>query len=261
MLRQRKKFGTNRTSPPGKNILVITMILFAVFIGLSIWIIDRGIEPTLMEIAEAKTDEFATRAINSAVRFAENYDFEDIANITYNNNGDPAIYNWNSAMISEINRVATDRVEEFFLNMNRGDPLVFDNPLQETPDYSDGAEDLAKVDPTIVEIPLGQVTGNSVLANLGPKVPVNLEFVGNVRTNIYQETKEWGINSSWVSLYLYVEVDVQVVIPFTTEVTKVHTEIYMDGGAIMADVPEFYGGSNPNIAIPKEDIEKDLQDE
>lgn len=260
MLRQRR-FGKNRTSPPGKNALIITMVLFSVFVVASIWIIDEGIKPTLMEIATIKTDEFATRAINSAVRFAENYDFEEMADITYKDDGSPSVYNWNQAMINEINRVATDRVEEFFLKMNRGEPLDFDNPLQEPIDNSGGAEDLPKVDPTVVEIPLGQVTGNSVLANLGPKIPVNLEFVGNVRTNIYQEEREWGINSSWVSLYLYVEVDVQVVIPFTTEVTTVHTEIYMDGGAIMGEVPEFYGGNNPNIAVPREDIQKDLQNE
>ena len=260
MLR-RRRFGKNRTSPPGKNALIITMVLFSVFVALSIWVIDRGIKPTLMEIATVKTDEFATRAINSAVRFAENYDFEDIANITYDNEGHAAVYNWNSSMISEINRVATDRVEEFFLKMNRGEPLEFDYPLQDPIDNDGGAEDRAQVDPTLVEIPLGQVTRNSVLANLGPKVPVNLEFVGNVRTNIIQEEKSWGINASWVSLYLYVEVDVQVVIPFTTEVTTVWTEIYLDGGAIMGDVPEFYGGNDPNIAVPKEDIAKDLQEE
>lgn len=233
------------------------MIIFVVCIFLSIRLIDKRIEPVLIETATVKLDEFATRAINSAVRYVEDYSFEDMLNITYDNEGQIATYNWNSSVISEINRVATDRVEEFFINVNRGDPLEFEDPLQEPYEYNDGAEDLAKQDPTLVEIPLGQVTGNTVLSNLGPKIPINLEVVGNVRTNIVREVEEFGINGAWVSLYLNVEADVQIVIPFTTEVTTVNTEIYLDGGAIMGKVPDFYGGGSdgPSISVPKDDLQ------
>ncbi len=240
---------------------MITLLLFIGSIILSIWIVDKEIEPVLMEIAEVKTDEFATRAINSAVRFAEDYSFEDMLHITYDNEGNFVTYNYNPSIISEINRVATDRVEEFFINVNRGEPLEFEDPIGEPHEYNDGAEDLAKQDPTLIEIPLGQVTGNSVLANLGPKIPINLEVVGNVRTNIIREDEEFGINGAWVSLYINVEADVQIVIPFTTEVKTVNTEIYLDGGAIMGKVPDFYGGDGdgdgPSIAIPKDDLQSD----
>ncbi|GAB3806183.1 sporulation protein YunB [Virgibacillus kimchii] len=251
--RYRKKFA----SPPGKNIFLITMIVFALFCGLSIWIVDHGIKPVLMDIAERKIDEIATRAINSAVRFAEGYDFSEVLNITYNADGNVATYNHNPAVVSEINRVATDRVEEFLLNVNRGDPITYDYSLHEPYDYQEGAEDRAMQDPTLVEIPLGQVTGNTVLANLGPRVPVNLELIGNVRTNITRETEPLGINGSWVSLYVNVEADVQIIIPFSSEVTTVQTEIYIDGGAIMGDVPDFYSGDgeDPSIAIPRENFE------
>lgn len=238
---------------------MITLLLFIGSIILSIWIIDKEIEPVLMEIAEVKTGEFATRAINSAVRYVEDYNFEDMLEITYDNEGNFVTYNYNPSIISEINRVATDRVEEFFINVNRGEPLEFEDPAGEPYDYDDGAEDLAKQDPTLIEIPLGQVTGNTVLANLGPKIPINMEVVGNVRTNIIREDEEFGINGAWVSLYINVEADVQIIVPFTTEITTVHTEIYLDGGAVMGKVPDFYGGEGegPSIAIPKDDLQGD----
>ncbi|MFA1821375.1 sporulation protein YunB [Virgibacillus oceani] len=257
--RYRKKFA----SPPGKGIFIITVILFGIFSGLSIWIVDYGIKPVLIEIAETKVDEIATRAINHAVRFAEGYDFTEVLDITYNAEGNVATYNHNPAIVSEINRVATDRVEEFLLNVNRGDPISYDYSLHEPYDYGEGAEDRAMQDPTLVEIPLGQVTGNTVLANLGPRIPVNLELVGNVRTNIVRDTEPLGINGSWVSLYVHVESDVQIVVPFTTEVTTVHTEIYVDGGAIMGDVPDFYSGNgdDPSIAIPSDEFGDDENDD
>lgn len=216
-----------------------------------------------MQIAERKTNEFATRAINAAVDFAENYDFEDVIKITYDNQGHVATYNWNPAVVSEINRAATDRVEEFFINANRGDPLSFKNPLTEQQEYPDPVGDRPKTDPTLIEIPLGSVTGNSVLANLGPKIPINFELVGTVRTNIIRKDEEFGINGAWISLYINVEADVQIIVPFTTEITTVNTEIYIDGGAIMGKVPDFYSGNGggPSIAIPKEDIVDNLQDD
>ncbi|RKQ29610.1 sporulation protein YunB [Oceanobacillus halophilus] len=266
----RKRFGKKRfAAPSGKSIFVISLFIFVICIIISMQIISRGLTPAIIEISETKTEEFATRAINMAVRFAEGYDFSDVLNITYDNEGHVATYNWNQNVVSEINRVATDRVEEFFLHMNRGDPISYDYSLHEPYNYSDGAEDRAAQDPTLIEVPLGEITGNAVLANLGPKIPINLELVGAVRTNIKRETEPLGINGSWVSLYVNVEADVQIIIPYITDVTTVQTEIYIDSGAIMGDVPDFYGGGGdgPSIAVPKDDIkneegvQEDLSDE
>lgn len=79
--------------------------------------INVKIEPIIIDIAKRKADEFATRAINSAVNYVEDYGFEDMVTITYDNEGNFVTYNWNPAVIGEVNRVATDRVEEFFLLM------------------------------------------------------------------------------------------------------------------------------------------------
>ncbi|MHA6251934.1 sporulation protein YunB [Oceanobacillus sp. CAU 1775] len=246
-------------SPPGQRILLFTIIIFILCVGASIIIIDRGIKPTLMEIAKEKTTAYATRGINAAVRFAEEYDFNDIANITYDNGGNVAVYRPNFSAINEINRQATNRVEEFFARINHGDPITHDSSGNELYDYPDGAEERILEDPTLIEIPLGQVTGNTVLANLGPRIPINLEVIGTVRTNIVPDRSEFGINSAWVSFYLHVEADVQIIIPFTSEVTTVTSDIYIDGGAIMGEVPEFYGGGmGPSIAVPREDFQNNL---
>ncbi|WP_244535671.1 sporulation protein YunB [Lentibacillus halodurans] len=253
----------SKTPPPLQSIVAITLIIFVLMVFVSIQIIDKGITPTLMDIAERRTDEFATRGINTAVRFAENYNYDDLLNITYDDEGNVATYNWNSAVVSEINRVATDRVEEYFRYMNTGEPPDYENSLFEPEEFEDTTENLPQKDPTVIEIPIGQATGNSILANLGPRIPVNFEIVGNVRTNIVRENEPLGLNGSWVSLYVHVEADVQIVIPFMTDVTTVATEIYIDGGALMGDVPDFYGeggGEGPSIAVPKDDI-TDEEDE
>ncbi|MUK90000.1 sporulation protein YunB [Ornithinibacillus sp. L9] len=263
-MRHRMKFKRRRSPPPVRTILMVTVIVFTIGTIASIIIIDKGITPTLMEVAEQKTKEFATRGINSAVKFAENYTFEDIAITQSNNNGYVTIVDWDSSVVNKINRAATDRVEEFFHSMNRGEPPKYQDPLGEPDPYGDTVDELVDRDPTVIEIPIGQATGNSILANLGPRIPVNLDLVGAVQTELVEEKEVLGINNVYVSLYVEVEADVQIVIPFITEVTNVSTRILIDKHLVMGDVPEFYGsgGSGPSIAVPKDDIgENDLPDE
>src|SRR5699024_65947 len=114
-------------------------------------------------------------------------------------------------------------------------------------------------DPTVVEIPLGQATGNTILANLGPNIPVNLELIGSVHTDVIRESEPLGVNGTFYSIYLLVEADVQIIIPFATEVTRVKTTIDIDSGVITGDVPDFYseGGEPPSISVPKDSITED----
>ncbi|HAM79285.1 sporulation protein YunB [Ornithinibacillus bavariensis] len=257
MKRHRMGFRGRGTPPQARYVIMISFILFIVITYLSLQFIDEKITPTIMEVAERKTTEFATRGINAAVKFAEEYTFEDIAITEKNAQGNISIVDWDSSVVNKINRAATDRVEEFFHSMNRGTPPHYSDPLGEPDVYGDTVDELVDRDPTVIEIPIGQATGNSILANLGPKIPVNLELVGSVRTELVQEVEELGINNVFVSIYVQVDADVQIVVPFTTSVTPVSTRILIGKSLVMGEVPDFYGGAggNPSIAIPKENLQ------
>lgn len=250
------RFRGRRTSPPPSTLLIITFLLFiAVTVG-SIIFIDKGITPALMEAAERKTNEFATRGINQAVKFAESYTIEDLAITERSESGYISIVDWDSSVVNKINRAATDRVEEFFHSMNRGETPRYEDPLGEPVPYGDTVDELVDRDPTVIEIPIGQATNNSILANLGPRIPVNLELVGAVRTELVEEVETVGINGVFVTLFVEVEADVQIIVPFITEPSTVKTHILIDKSLVMGEVPEFYGGGggNPSISVPKEDI-------
>ncbi|MEW9675973.1 sporulation protein YunB [Lentibacillus sp. L22] len=258
-MRRRPVFKKRRSPLPAKNILVITMILFVAMIGLTLIIVDAGIKPTLRDIAEVKTTEFATRGINAAVKFAEDYDFENVTEFTRDNEGNITSWKFRPDAINEINRYATDRAEEFFLRMNSGE-IPEDEQSDLDLDYGDTAEEKSTEDPTLINIPLGEVTGNTVLSNLGPQIPVNLELVGNVKTDVKHEVEKFGINSALVKVYIHAEAEVQIVIPFSTSVKEVSTDVYVTSGIVMGKVPEYYGGggnNNPPISIPKNELQKD----
>ena len=220
--------------------------------------IDRGIEPTLMNIAEIKTEEFATRAINAAVEFTDELEFKDLVNVQTATNGHVTQIGWNSAVVNKVLRTSTDRVEYFLHNMNKGEMLNTKDPKLNPEEYGESATDMAQRDPTVVEIPIGQATGNTILANLGPKIPVHFEVVGNIKTDVNHEVEEFGLNSALYKIYVDVQVDVQIVIPFATSVSKVRTKIFIASGVLMGEVPEFYGKEGgPSISVPKGSVEKE----
>src|SRR5690625_2573565 len=232
------RFLTKGSPPPIKHILMVTLILFFILIFFSIWIIDKGIKPPLMAIAEQKTIEFATRTINSAVKSTENMSFDDLIDINMDNNGNVSTLGWNSTAVNRALRMATERAEYFLYGMNKGETIDIDDPDLNPIEFGDSVGDLAAKDPTVVEIPLGQATGNTLLANLGPKIPVHFEIVGSLESDVIHEVKEFGVNAALIEIFIPVSVNVQIVIPFTTSIAELSTKVFIDTRVIMGDEPD-----------------------
>ena len=255
-----KRFFLKRSGPPPiKYILLMTTIIFILIIFLTLWLIDRGIRPTLLNIANEKTTEFATRTINAAVKSTENISFDDLVEMEMDNNGNVSTLGWNSEAVNRALRSATERSEYFLYGMNKGKEIDVNDPDFKPEDYGDSVGDLAEKDPTVVEIPVGQATGNTVLANLGPKIPVHFEIVGSLQSDVVHEVKEFGVNAALVEIYIPVEVSIRIVVPFSTDTSEISTRVFIDSRVIMGDVPEFYSGSDeggPSISVPKRDVEK-----
>ena len=253
-MRNRYIFQSRRSPPPIRHLLLITLIIFICVIFLSLWLIDRGIRPVLMEIAEQKTVEYATRTINAAIKSTEETSFDNLVDIQFDQNGNVATLGWDTDTANRVLRQATERAEYFLFGMNEGEYFDLDDPDLESIEFGDELSDIPAQDPTIVEIPIGQATGNTVLANLGPRIPVHFEIIGSIETDIVHEVKEFGVNAALIEIYIPVAVNMQIVIPFSTSTAEVSTRVFVDSRVIMGDVPEFYnaGGSDgPSISVPR----------
>lgn len=250
----KRNFLSRRSPPPLKYIFLLTTILFIAAILFSLWYIDHNLKPTLMNIANEKTTEFATRTINSAVKSTEDVSFDDLVVMEMDNSGNVATLGWNSEAVNRALRKATDRAEYFLYGMNKGEQIDVDDPDLNPIEFGDSVGDLAAKDPTVVEIPIGQATGNTILANLGPKIPVHFEIVGSLRSDVVHEVKEFGVNAALFEIYIPVSVNIKIVVPFSTETAEVETRVFIDSRVIMGDVPDFYSGSTdggPAITLPK----------
>lgn len=250
----KNKLPMRRQPPSVQYVLLVTIIIFIIVILGSLWLIDKGIRPALMDIAEIKTTEFATRTINSAVKSTEQMNFDDLIDMEMDNSGNVATLGWNSEVVNEALRTATDRAEYFLYGMNKGEQLDVDDPNMKPIEFGDSVGDLAAKDPTVVEVPLGQATGNTVLANLGPRIPIHFEIVGNLQSDVVHEVKEFGVNAALFEIYIPVTVNIQIVIPFSTMTTEISTKVFVDSRVIMGEVPEFFsdGKSDTSVTFPRD---------
>src|SRR5690606_24418346 len=68
MIRYRRRLPRRRKGPlPFRYVLLITFILFIISTIASIWIVNKAIEPALMEYAKSETERVANTIIKNAI--------------------------------------------------------------------------------------------------------------------------------------------------------------------------------------------------
>ena len=92
-------------------------------------------------------------------------------------------------------------------------------------------------------VPSGIIFNNSLLANLGPSIPINIKFIGNVTSGINTEVKEYGINNSLVSISVEVKVELMIILPFSSDFVSITNNIPIVIKLIHGNVPQIYGGN------------------
>jgi sporulation protein YunB len=211
-----------------KAFFIALVIFFAMLIQFFVFI-EQRLEPTLLILASQKAEQLAKQAITDAVtkRIAQQgVDFNQIVQIEKDNQGKIQAYQFNFKEYSRIVGETTYRVQERLKEFEE-----------------------EKVDRYI---PLGLATGSSFLAQLGPELPVTFVPIGSVKTRLDTELKEAGINMVLATVYIFVEVDLRIVIPFATEQKSVTTKIPITHSLIIGDVPDYlYNNPEGKPDVPR----------
>lgn len=193
--------------------------------------------PLLMTYAEAETKKLIILVINKAVtKQINNVDINDIFEVTYNNAGEVILVDFNSKRTSIALSTITSLVE---LNLRAIEEGKID--MLELPDNSLDAFNKELLDKgVILEVPLGVVSNSTLLSNLGPKVPVKLSIIGDVSSGFSTEVEEYGINNALIKLFIDVEVNARVVMPFMGEDISISASIPIAMKVIQGKIPEYY---------------------
>lgn len=93
---------------------------------------------------------------------------------------------------------------------------------------------------TYVQIPIGNFTGNALLASRGPRIKVKIMPVGTVGSDFKTEFVSSGINQTRHRVYLQVVSSMRVIAPFSTKTIKVVNNVNVAETVLIGNVPNSY---------------------
>lgn len=98
----------------------------------------------------------------------------------------------------------------------------------------------------VIAIPMGAVTGKNLIVNLGPKVPVKLSLLENVKGVVRTEVQDYGINNAMLNVYIKIEIEQNIEMPSTSESFYNNYEMLIASKLIQGTVPSFIGEFKEN---------------
>ncbi|WP_349408387.1 sporulation protein YunB [Pseudalkalibacillus sp. SCS-8] len=236
---------------PFQYVFIISFIIFILLTAQALWLVDRGIQPALMKIAETETEDIAQLAIQSAIknRIVDSGKTKGLVVIRYDRDQRVASVSTDPKVVNEIQSLATANVQSLLEQIENGKKPDFANfagvEVERENEHQNGI---------ITKIPLGRATNNSLLANLGPNIPVRFRVIGSVQTDYIEATEEAGINNVKLKGWIEVVVKVRVIVPFETQEKIIKTNILVMSEFIPLDVPYYYHhgtgtGAQPVVPI------------
>lgn len=99
---------------------------------------------------------------------------------------------------------------------------------------------LSEVSTTTLSIPIGTLTGSSLLAGRGPAIKVKMQSVGSTTASFHNTFSAAGINQTRHQILLDVQVNVSILLPGFRTSTKVNNEISVAETVIVGSVPQTY---------------------
>lgn len=191
--------------------VIATVVIIAIFSLIYIQL-DRQVMPTVMVMAKLHGTTVATKAINEAVSQSLKgiqATEQDMLSYDYNDQGELVSWNVNSVL---INTLCADMVEK-----------------------SNAA--LQNLGEVIFKVPLGNLTGSRIFANLGPDISVRILPVGTVQIDYDNDIRSTGINQVNHTVWLDIEATIQVVVPLFSEQIRVTRRVMLIDKVISGKVP------------------------
>lgn len=235
------------------NIIIIIIILLFFSIFKTFNYINNIVNPILINYAEVEIKRFSNLIVNKAVNayITDDINIDNLFIITKDGQDEIKTIDFNPVMVNKMLVKVTDSVHVNLKNIINGNVDKIDI-IEDWVEY-----DVEKLKNGIIfEIPAGVVFKNSLLSNLGPKIPVRLNLNGEVISNIDTKVTNYGINNALMEVSVNIELNEQVILPFISKRVYYNLNIPIAIKLIQGTVPNYYFNgmtkSSPNISLPIE---------
>lgn len=220
-------------------------VILIVSVVCSFWFLyyfSTKLGPCLIECAENEIQRLTILVMNNCVKkyLDQNPDLDQLLEITRNQKNEIEFIRYNTLEVNKTSHEIVSLLENDFQSLVRGDFEEIGFDLDFIPkDYYEKIHN-----GVLFTVTMGSATGNSLLANLGPKIPLNLSVVGDTLANVKTNITEYGMNNAMIEVFVEIEVTMVIHMPFLSKKNTVQSKFPLTMEIIQGNVPEYYLGNS-----------------
>lgn len=157
----------------------------------------------------------------------------DLLTINKNSNGEIVSVNYNLEKTYKLLTKTSSVIKKALVDLENGkiDVVDCDNYLENNKNG------------LVLNIPLFLSSNNIFLNNIGPRIPIVINFNGALLTNVKTKVTNYGFNNALLEIYITVEMEKLVITPVRKDEGKFYYDILIGAVVVNGSVPNFYGGS------------------
>ena len=206
--------------------LLITFILLIIFTFIILVFLSNKVIPFYMNYSEAEMKRVVTTVINKSVTEEVTNQLEvDSFFVLKKENDNTIIVDFDPVIVNRVMSKISDVVYNNLKLISKKDKLTLEK-------YN--------LDESYFYIPSGIIFNTTMLNNVGPRIPINLEIISSVNPNLKTEVTEYGINNSLIEVYIHVIVDVKMILPMYSNTMQIVVVLPLAVKLIQGEVPKYY---------------------
>ncbi|MDU1411778.1 MAG: sporulation protein YunB [Clostridium sp.] len=189
---------------------IIVILIISISITF-IYTLDEVIMPRVIATCDATMRSEVTRIINETIfsEYSSNFNYNEMVQFEKDSEGNITMMRADTLKLNEIATSTALKAQE---------------KLNEKTEMK-------------VKVPIGQITKNNLLANMGPKVSMKAEPIGHITTKYLSEFESAGINQTRHKIYIETTTKVRIVLPFTSSEIEIVSQIPVVETIIVGKVP------------------------
>ena len=221
------------------NVIITSIIVTTGMSILCLIVLSKRIKPILVEITKSEALKLESNIVNNSIDeiLKEGYDTNKLFDTVKSKDGVIETIDFNSNQVNKLLNMLTMKVQNNLTMLDNG--IVEDLGINYKNIIENDHLNLKKG--IILEVPVGTLFKNIILADLGPKISVKLHYLNDINSSRSTKIREYGINNALMEIYVNVEVNIKVLLPFISEKIVLMTSVPLAIKMVQGKIPTYYG--------------------
>lgn len=212
--------------------LVIIFLSLTISSIYGVTISGKNLKGHIMDYAKAQANKVMTYISTSVIEeLNQEFDINNKEVVTYYEKNEETLVDFNTQFLNGFLTEATKRTLAKIKEIEKGE---YDHNFFASSEIYPNSKGI------IYEVPVGLITNNVILSNVGGKIPIKFEAVGGVEGNIISKTSSFGINNALINISLSLSIDTRIIVPDSSEISNTSIDVPIFMYVFKGEVPAYF---------------------